>query len=301
MSGGRSIDRVDSIHNSVHPLPHSATLPPSVGASPFEATLHSPPGQGAFSTTVPKSQNTDKDVEPYTSRSYDHARNMEPGNTWSGPTYLQQSPQPMAADKPYPEDHNFWRPHDPQVATSYPHPHYTMTPSTISMAPPSSHSSAEQVPTFGLRDGHHWPPPPHPPLRSMSLGAPEEMPHYYLTQYQHDHAPDFSRRTANTSEMQPPILASNVGPITEAPEQQAIPGMVPYHQTMPQQPLHYGYPPVWSSMPPLHSPRLQSPGPEGFTQDWYPAGLPQVKEEDPAPHFQHQQNSDYLPFQANPG
>ena len=302
MSGGRSVDRVDSGQNAIPPLPHSATLPPSIGARPFEDPLHSPPGRGAFSTNVLKSESTNRDVEPLTSRSYDHAHNMEPGHIWSGPTYLQQSPQPMAADKHYPEDHNFWRPHDPMVPTSYPHPHYTMTPSTLSVAP-SSHSSAEQLPTFGLRDGRHWQPPRHPPLRSMSLVTPEEMPHYYQTQYQHDHTQDFSRRTTNPLEMQPPILASNAGPITEPPEQQPIPGMVPYHQTMPQQPMHFGYPPVWSSMPPLHSPHLQNSGQEGFPQEWYPhpAGLSQVKEEDQAAHFQQQQNPNYLPFQANPG
>jgi hypothetical protein len=180
---------------------------------------------------------------------------------------------------------------------AYTQPNFPIPSSTGSVTPTSQRSMEYPLP-FAARGDRTWS-PSHPPMRSMSLAAPEELPQYYQTQYVRSSTDELERHMRSPSSMQSNTVGRNVTPMDSTP-QSIRSYTVPYHNASTQN-MRYGYSPIWSSVPPSQSPQTLTRGSEGFPQGWYlePTGLAQVREE--SPHQQHSSQAGFVQFQPNPG
>lgn len=165
----------------------------------------------------------------------------------------------------------------------------------------SSQLSTEQVPNSGHRNFHSWAASPHPPLRSMSIGGPDDLPVHCQNQYYHNATSEFHPST-NTSDIQPPTLSSNHSTISGSDPSLSVQSMGFFHDsTAPD--MNYVYPSNWSSAPPNQTLQMSGPGSNRLVHGWYsdPLALAQVKEEEAGAQFHHLTHPHNLANQANPG
>ena len=241
-----------------------------------------------------------KRVGPSSALAYDTSHNYEQNGTWA-PPFLQQSPQDVPAKRSATEELPYWRPHQASMSTTYPQYPYPMTHNTASLAQ-SLQSSMEQTPDSGLGDLDSWSASLHPPLRSMSLIGPEELPFHYQSHY-YPHGPnEFHPSTANSYVQQSNLSSNNPGMSGSdfPPLQPTATG--PFQEASTQD-MNYIYPTAWSLAPPNESPQMRLSGPEHFTHGWYggPSALAQGKDEETGSQFPHSSNPVYMPHKANPG
>lgn len=198
------------------------------------------------------------------------------------------------------EELPYWR-HGPTMPTSYlPHT-YPVMPSSASVAHPSQASMAPMS-NSGHGNFHSWSASPHPPLRSLSLGGPDELPAHYQNQYYHSATNEF-RPSTNTSDLQPPPLSSHNATLSGSdPSLSVVQNMAFFHDSSAPD-VNYPYPSSWSSAPPNQSPQMSGPGSNRLVHGWYsdPPALAQVKEEEAGSQFHHLAHPDNLAYQANPG
>jgi hypothetical protein len=176
------------------------------------------------------------------------------------------------------------------MPTTYQQYPYSMTHNAAPLAQ-SLQPSMEQTPDSGLGDLGRWSASPHPPLRSMSLIGPEELPfhqsHYY------PHASSYMQQSSLSSNDLgmpgsdfPPLQTTGTGSFQEASTQD----------------VNYVYPTTWSPIPPNESPQMRLSVQGHFTHGWHagPSAPAQGKDEGTGSQFPPS-NPAYMPHQANPG
>ena len=241
-----------------------------------------------------------KRAGPSSTLSYDTSHNYEPNGTWA-PPFLQQSPQDVPAARSAAEELPYWRPHQVSTPTTYPQYPYSMTHSAASLAQ-SLQPSMERTPDSGLGDLDSWSASPHPPLRSMSLIGPEELPFHYQSHY-YPHAPnEFHPSMANSYMQQSNLSSNNLGMSgSDFPPLQTT-GTGSFQEASTQD-VSYVYPTIWSSIPPHESLQMRLSVQEHITHGWHvgPSALAQGKDGGTGSQLPPSSNPVYMPHQANPG
>ena len=245
---------------------------------------------------------TDQSPGPLPAQSFEYSQIYEPNGPWDTSRYLHHTPHMLPSHRSYPEPESpaFWRPNESSGSGSYPQAHFPMSPSPVSAATKDNVDHMNALQSMG---GHGWA-PRQPPMRSMSLANPDDLPPQYQAQYYNNSPIDFGRRMTTPSENQTPTLSSNTNSTGSVSDHQPVPSMISYDaHGVPIQSMHLSYPPPWSSIPPSRSPQIATSGSEGFSQGWYTnsPGLALVTEEDPTSHFGHTPHPDYSIFKAEPG
>jgi hypothetical protein len=299
-NGSRGIEHLDDPRHRLQQFPPSGGHQGVRAVGSFSRSRTNPPSGGDFCELPPARQVTNRRAGPSSAGANDPFPSYEQNVGWTSP-FIHQSPQNIATDKSQGEELPYWR-HDPSMATSYPqHPYSTMH-SSASLAN-SSLPGMEQTSGFEHRDFLGWSASPHPPVRSMSLVGPEELPIRFQNHYYHN-VPNGFHPSTNSSEIQPHTLSSNNSTMSgsDHPPLMPLPGMGYFHGSTAQN-MTYVYPPTWSSVPPSHSPQMLGSGSERFTNAWYsdPSALAQVKEEEVVSQLHHSTHPDNMAYQANPG
>jgi hypothetical protein len=297
-SGSRGAEHLDDPSHRLQHFPSSGAHQDIQAVGTLGRSLTNPPSRGISSGLVPAHQPTDTSAGPLSARTYETFPTYEQNVAWTSP-FLQQSPRSLITDKSQAEELPYWR-HDLSMPTSYPQHPYPVTHPSAPLAQ-SAQSSMEQTPNFGHRDLHGWSASTHPPLRSMSLVSPEELPIHYQNQYYHN-APNEFHPNTNTSDIQPPMLSNINSTMSGSDPPLPLPSMGYLHESTTQN-MNYVYPSSWSSVSPNHAPQMSGSESERFTHGWYsdPSALAQVKEEEAGSQFHHSTHPDNMAYQANPG
>jgi hypothetical protein len=299
-TGSRGIEHLDDQRHRLQQFPPSGGHQGVGAVTSLSRSRTIPPSGGDSRGLALERQVTNRRAGTSSAGAIDQIPTYEQNVTWTSP-FIHQSSQNLATEKSQGEELPYWR-HDPLVSTSYPQHPYSMMHSSTSVAQ-SSQPSMEQASTFEHRDFQGWSASPHPPLRSMSLVGPEELPIHFQNHYYHNVPNEFHPST-NSSEIQPPTISSNNSTMSgsEHPPPVPLPGMGYFHGSTAQN-MTYVYPSTWSSVPPGHSPQMLGSGSERFTNSWYPdpSALAQVKEEEAVSQLHHSTHPDNMAYQANPG
>ena len=172
-----------------------------------------------------------------------------------------------------PSSSGYWRP-SPSTATS----NYGSESNFSGGHTPGTMSSASNPPYSGHHENHGWAQPTfQPPIRSMSYGNIEGLPHHYTNSGLGIQSQDYQRRPSPYS--YPPTLETNpatahattMGDASSAPLSAPI---VPNH--------HFNYPPNWSPYSTVQHQNHEMPAPaRSMSAQWYSEHPPldQVQEE----------------------
>ena len=217
----------------------------------------------------------------FTSQAFETPQVYDGQNSrWYQSPRIDQSPHMNMDDQQQP----YWKQTDSPDPSAYDTMQYNTTPSL----PASSQGDFERFPHMAHAE-YTWPSQHvgQPPMRSMSMINPSDLPPQYQLPYFSNSADDHKRQSGTPSDLiQPLPLGSNVSQMSYGnshfPERQ-----LSYQHQMTTDPASYGYQTSWSSVPPMQSPHLVS----DYTQGWYhdSPGLAQVQEED-AQHSPHYRN-----------
>ena len=188
--------------------------------------------------------------------------------------FLSHSPQPYSHQ--HFENHpQFWQSGDNSVPTTYSNVSITPQSATFSQSS-QQHTHPFQMGTSQADFG--WP-PPHAPMRSMSVGGPEE--HSYQPYYQEQY-PSIRRSMTSMSDIQvgTGMHSSNVAAPTA--HTQSPTGILHFDDQNRSHPGQYRYLPQWSSAPTAQIPHLGSTVHDLRPQGWFTPSphLPDVREED---------------------